>query len=304
MAHAENLANFIDGAVAVKGGQDRSEIVKAFSNVEIPCLTNCMIFTEGTDIPNINTIIMARPTKNLSLFTQCVGRGTRLYPGKEYLTLIDCVGAGDEADFCTAPSLLGLDIKDVPPKMRGQLQGDLFDLPQIAETVMDAPEIWIKNVKRVELWAKQNNYNTHGINFFKMADGSMVVQDIYLPPEDSLGRIEWQGQPEPAQKVFDAVWELLKKEYSEQRALWDLNLAQGWGANPASEKQKAIIAKKIKGFDVSNLTKLEAGQILTRLFSPEPPTSKQIYFLQAHGYDVTNITRNEASKIISRLKSA
>jgi len=302
--HAENLANLIDGAVAVKGGQDRSDIVKAFSNGEIPCLTNCMVFTEGTDLPNIKTIIMARPTKNLSLYQQMVGRAVRLYPGKEHALLIDCVGAGDEADFCTAPSLLGLDIKDVPPKMRGELQGDLFDLPDIAESCMDTPEVWIKNVKIVELWAKNNNYNTHGINFFKMPDGSLFVQDIHLPPEDSLGRIKWQGRLEPAQKVFDAVYELLKNNYSEQRALWDLDLTKRWGEYPASEKQKALIAKKIKGFDVNGLTKFQAGQVLTRLFAPQPPTQKQIYFLQSRGYDTSKLTRQEASKIIGGLKGA
>ena len=303
VAHAENLAKFIDGAVAVKGGQDRSDIVKAFSNGEIPCLTNCMVFTEGTDIPNINTVIMARPTKNLSLYQQCIGRGTRLYPNKEYLTLIDCVGAGDEADFCTAPSLLGLDIKDIPPKLRGQIQGNLFDLPEIVDSVSDTPEVWIKNVQRVELWAKKNNYNTHGINFFRMANGSMLVQDIHLPPEDSLGRINWLGKPEPAQKVFDAVYNLLQKDYSEQRRLWDLGLIQRWGNSPASEKQKALIKKKVKGFDASNLTKFEAGQILTRVLAPEPPTKKQIYFLQSQSYDVSGMTRNEASKIIGGLKN-
>ena len=303
VSHAENLANLIDGAVAVKGGQDRSDIVKAFSNGDIPCLTNCMIFTEGTDLPNVQTVIMARPTKNLSLYTQIVGRGLRLYPDKEYLTLIDCVGAGDEADFCTAPSLLGLNIKDIPPKLRGELQGNLFDLPEIAENCMDTPEVWIKNIQRVELWAKKNNYNTHGINFFRMVDGSMIVQDIHLPPEDSLGRINWLGKPLPAQKVFDAVYDLLQKDYSDQRRLWDLDLIKTWGNSPASEKQKILIKKKVKGFDVSSLTKFEAGQILTRVLAPEPPTKKQIYFLQAHGYDVSKLTRNEASKIIGRLKA-
>ena len=300
VSHAENLARLIPGAVAVRGGEDRTEIVKAFSEGEIPCLTNCMIFTEGTDLPNIQTVIMARPTKNISLYIQMVGRSVRLYPGKEYALLIDCVGA--EADFCTAPSLLGLDINDVPPKMREKVQGDLFDLPEIIEDFQDRPEVWIRNVHRVELWAKRNNYDMHGINFFKMADGTMVVQDIHLPPEDSLGRIEWLGRPEPAQKVFDAVYELLKRDYSEQRKLWDLDLAKGWGSYSASEKQKAIIAKKVKGFDVSNLTKFEAGQVLTRLFAPQPPTEKQIYFLQARGYDVSGMTRQEASRIIGRLK--
>ena len=188
--------------------------------------------------------------------------------------------------------------------MRQKIQGNLFDLPEIMEDFMDTPEVWIKNVHRVELWAKRNNYDTHGINFFKMADGSLFVQDIHLPPEDSLGRIEWLGRLEPAQKVFDAVYELLKRDYSEQRKLWDLDLAKGWGSYPASEKQKAIIAKKVKGLDVSNLTKFEAGQVLTRLFAPQPPTVKQIYFLQSRGYDVTGMTRQEASRIIGGLKSA
>ena len=304
VAHAENLANLIDGAVAVRGGEDRSDIVKAFSEGKIPCMTNCMVFTEGTDLPNIQTVIMARPTKNISLYTQCVGRGVRLYPGKEYALLIDCVGAGDEADLCTAPSLLGLDIKDIPPKLREKVQGDLFDLPEIISEVQDSPEVWIKNVHRVDLWAKRNNYDTHEINFFRMADGSMVVQNIHLPPEDSLGRIEWNGRLEPAQKVFDEVYMLLRNEYSDQRALWDLNLTDKWGNSPASDKQIAIIRKKLPDFDSSSLTKFEAGQVLTRLFAPEPPTPKQVYFLQSRGYDVSKLTRNEASKLIGKLKSA
>ena len=97
---------------------------------------------------------------------------------------------------------------------------------------------------------------------------------------------------------------MLRREYSEQRKLWDLDLTKTWGSQPASEKQKSLISKKVKGFNVSDLTKFEAGQILTRLFAPEPPTKKQIYFLQVRGYDVEGMTRNEASKIIGRLKSA
>ena len=176
VAHAEALAGHIDGAVAVRGGEDRSEIVKAFSAGEIPCLTNCMVFTEGTDLPNVQTVIMARPTKNVSLYQQCIGRGTRLYQGKEYLTLIDCVGAGDDADLCTAPSLLGLDIDDVSPKQRYKLQGNLFDIPEIIEELEDTPQAWITNVRRVELWARNNNYNLHGVNFFRMSDGSMILR--------------------------------------------------------------------------------------------------------------------------------
>ena len=212
-----------------------------------------MVFTEGTDLPNVQTVIIARPTKNESLYQQMVGRGTRLYPDKEYLTLIDCVGVGDEADLCTAPSLLGLDINAVLPSKRNKLQGNLFDLPDIAYEFQDTPEAWIRNVYYVELWAKKNSYNTHNINFFRKSDGSMSIQDIYIPPEDSLGRVMWEGRLEPTQKVIDAVYERLKKDYADKRMLWDLTLIKSWGDMPATEKQRALVRRIAPLFDSDKL---------------------------------------------------
>lgn len=303
VAHAEALAEKIPGAVAVRGGEDRSETVQAFSEGKIPCLTNCMVFTEGTDLPNIQTVIVARPTKNISLYTQMAGRGTRLYPGKEYLTLIDCVGACDEADLCTAPSLLGLDIDDVPSFQRYKLQGDLFDLPEIMTELEDGPEAWIRNVEQVDLWARRNKYNMHGVNYFRMPDGSLILSNprMVIPAEDTLGRIMWNGRPEPAQKVFDEVYSTLCYKHSENRALWDLNLTRHWGNTPATEKQKALIRRNYPEFDVSSLTKFEAGQILTHHFA-QPPTEKQKYVLHRAGYDIEGLSKYDAIQIIRRLK--
>ena len=309
VAHAEALACRIPGAVAVRGGEDRSETVHAFSDGKIPCLTNCMVFTEGTDLPNVQTVIMARPTRNISLYTQAIGRGTRLYPGKEYLTLIDCVGACDEADLCTAPSLLGLDIDNVPAAQRKNLTGSLFDLPEIITELEDTPEAWIRNVEHVDLWARRNRYDMHGVNYFRMPDGSLVLSEpkLKIPSEDSLGRIQWKGRPEPAQKVFDEVYQELVARHSENRALWDLNLTRSWGSSPATEKQKALIRKYIPSYDPERLTKFEAGQILTRCFADgsayEPPTTRQIYVLRRNGYAVGGLSKYDAIKLIGRLKA-
>lgn len=229
---------------------------------------------------------MARPTKNISLYMQCVSRATRLYTNKEYALLIDCVGAGYDIDLCTAPSLLGLDLANVPASKRKELQGDLFDLPELVEKAEDSPEAWIRNVEFVDIWARNNNYDMHGVNYFRMHDGSLVLSEpkIIISPEDSLGRIKWNGQLEPAQKVFDVVYEDLRRNHTNKRALWDLNLTRQWGNSEATDKQKALICKKLPDFDVSSLTKFEAAQILTHCFanspSYEPPTSKQIYVLQ------------------------
>ncbi|MBR1601991.1 MAG: DEAD/DEAH box helicase family protein, partial [Synergistaceae bacterium] len=212
VSHAENLAALIPDAVAVRGGEDRMQTVQDFQSGKIPCLTNCMVFTEGTDIPNINTIIMARPTKNASLYQQAIGRGTRLYPGKDHVLIIDCVGVSKKLDFCTAPSLIGLDISEVPPRNLYKVQGDLFDLPDIVMQMSDCPEAWIRNVEYVDLWARNSNYNLHGVNYFKHPDGTLTVLDRQLPPDDFICSIEYDGALLPAKRVFDLIYEILKED--------------------------------------------------------------------------------------------
>lgn len=99
--HAHHITELINGAVVVTAETpNRSEIIKLFTERKIPCLVNCMVFTEGTDMPLIETIIIARPTRNASLYTQMVGRGLRKHSCKEYLTLIDCVGITGKLDIC------------------------------------------------------------------------------------------------------------------------------------------------------------------------------------------------------------
>lgn len=52
----------------------------------------CDIFNEGIDIPQINQIIMLRPTQSAIVFVQQLGRGLRKYPHKRYLEVLDFIG--------------------------------------------------------------------------------------------------------------------------------------------------------------------------------------------------------------------
>ncbi|KAI4723195.1 DEAD/DEAH box helicase-like protein [Aureobasidium sp. EXF-10727] len=88
--------------------QTRTERLDAFKNGEFPVLLNCGIFTEGTDIPNIDCVLLARPTKSRNLLVQMIGRGLRLHPGKEGCHVIDMV-ASLETGIVTSPTLFGLD---------------------------------------------------------------------------------------------------------------------------------------------------------------------------------------------------
>ncbi|KAL6719900.1 putative ATP-dependent helicase IRC3 [Lecanora helva] len=86
----------------------RSERLESFKNGDFPVLLNCGVFIEGTDIPNIDCVVLARPTKSRNLLVQMIGRGMRLYPDKENCHVIDMV-ASLEVGVVTVPTLFGLD---------------------------------------------------------------------------------------------------------------------------------------------------------------------------------------------------
>lgn len=70
-------------------GNDRRQILDDFKKGKIDVLCNVLVFTEGTDIPNIDSIVLARPTKSRSLLVQMIGRGLRLYEGKTHCHFVD-----------------------------------------------------------------------------------------------------------------------------------------------------------------------------------------------------------------------
>ncbi|KAI9731148.1 MAG: hypothetical protein M1834_005341 [Cirrosporium novae-zelandiae] len=86
----------------------RGERLDAFRNGEFPVLLNCGVFTEGTDIPNIDCVLLARPTKSRNLLVQMIGRGMRLHPTKDNCHVIDFV-TSLQVGVVSAPSLFGLD---------------------------------------------------------------------------------------------------------------------------------------------------------------------------------------------------
>lgn len=271
---AEEIAKRIPGAVVVTGEtKNRAAIIDDFTAGKIPCIVNCMVFTEGTNIPRVETVIIARPTQSESLYAQMVGRGLRLYPGKQKLMLVDCVGVTGRASLCTAPSLLGLDMENVPARKVSDIQGDLFDLPLKIDAASDSPESWVKNIYLVDLWAQEQKYQLHDINFFKMPDGSLVCsladrQSIVIPCPDALGMVNLpDGRRVGMQEAIDEIYTTLQRDYSGCRKLWDVREVKKWGRAPATENQIKHIRDLCKGFDTSGLSRGAASQILNRLFN-------------------------------------
>ncbi|KAG5362292.1 putative ATP-dependent helicase IRC3 [Yarrowia sp. C11] len=96
-----------EGVTGTTKPKTRESIIEEFKNGDIPVIFNCGVFTEGTDIPNIDLVILNRPTKSKGLMMQMIGRGLRLHPGKDHTAVVDLVGTVP-AGMVTAPSLLGL----------------------------------------------------------------------------------------------------------------------------------------------------------------------------------------------------
>lgn len=89
-AFAEGLRKVGIPARAVSGqSYDRQATLHAFAEGDFQVLCNCALLTEGYDAPFVEFIGMARPTKSASLAMQIIGRGTRLYPGKESCLILD-----------------------------------------------------------------------------------------------------------------------------------------------------------------------------------------------------------------------
>lgn len=268
---AQELAARIPGAAVVTGEtKERAEIVQRFTDGEIPCIVNVQVFTEGTDLPRVETVIIARPTTSEALYTQMVGRGLRLHPGKERLNLIDCVGVSKRIPICTAPSLLGVDMSTVPARKAMEVQGMLFELPVKAVSAADCPESWIRNIEIVNLWAQEQAYQTHDVAWFKMPGGDLVLslpdRKLRIPAPDHLGRTRTAaGELIEMQEALDRAFRWLTEFAADARPLWDNASIKRWGKAPASEKQLSLIRRRCRDFDTEGLTKGQASMILNRL---------------------------------------
>ena len=94
-------------AAEVNGqSEDRREVLADFDAGKYNVLCNSMLLTEGWDCPSVDCVVVLRPTKVRSLYSQMVGRGTRLSPGKTDLLLLDFLWMTDKHELCRPADLV------------------------------------------------------------------------------------------------------------------------------------------------------------------------------------------------------
>ncbi|MFE5664756.1 DUF3427 domain-containing protein [Streptomyces niveus] len=99
VAHARFMAEFFRSAglnaVALSGetpSDQRKSALSALRSGELQVIFSVDLFNEGLDIPDVDTLLLLRPTASSTVFLQQLGRGLRRCEGKAVLTVLDFIG--------------------------------------------------------------------------------------------------------------------------------------------------------------------------------------------------------------------
>jgi superfamily II DNA or RNA helicase len=252
--HMTEILNSKGFAAAHVDGEskDIEQNVRAFERNEINVLCNAMLFSEGTDIPCIDCVVPLRPTRSVVLFMQQCGRGTRLYPGKKNLLILDHLWLTRDVGLCHPASLIAptQEISDEATKIASQKPGG-----SIFEEVEEA-EVHIANERERALarYLDANKKRKPG-TIDPLAFGSLVKdKEILLFEAES----QWQKQPATPDQI-----EILARS-----GLDSDNITRGYAATiikTLGSRGKGGLATpkqliKLKQFGVRSPDKLSAEQ--------------------------------------------
>lgn len=266
----------LDGATPLA---DQRRTVKQFEAGELQFLANCDLFVEGADIPSIDCVVFARPTKSQIVYSQAIGRGTRPSPatGKRDCLVLDMVGATNRFDLCTLGSIVGVArVKD-------------------GESIIEAVE---REKKAARAAAEQEE-------MFNRVDGRIVGRDANLfggrapvvfewevIPDQRLAVLRsaggeyhiWRAEGESIYRYADMSWtgtlEGQTPDYREAKLACERSAKERvfggpdapWRSTPASDKQIALLAKLRIPF-APHITKGEAAALIDARFSQRRKTA-------------------------------
>lgn len=89
---AEFYSSLIENSAVVTAktpSKERARIIDEFRSGKIKTVLNCQCLTTGFDHPSLDSIVLAKPTRSIALYSQMIGRGVRIAPGKTRCTVLD-----------------------------------------------------------------------------------------------------------------------------------------------------------------------------------------------------------------------
>ena len=286
VAHAQRLAEIFNRhnpncAIVVHGKTDedeRREKVSAFRRGDYQYLCNCGVFLEGFDVPDVSCIVMARPTKSRSLYSQMAGRGTR-----PIASAIDNLETADERkkaiENSAKPNLLVLDFVGNSTKhhiihatdvLGGDYSDEVIELAQRSLEKANTPRPVIDELQKAERKLREQREQKEAKrrrHVTAKAEYTATTKNIY----------DWFEVP--------------------------FVRSRGWDeGKQISDRQREVLEKA--GFNPDKMEYGQAKNALIRIFHRMENnlcTYRQAKALERMGYtDTKNITFAEASAIISQ----
>ena len=286
--HAKALADRFNQAgmasAAVDGGmpsEERASILHAFATNQLRVLVNCQILTEGYDQPDVDAVVIARPTRSSSLYTQMVGRALRLHPNKTDALILDLTGASDDKSLQTFTRLMktqkkatneetktasskGASPKEDLPMEEGESVGEW--MTRMAENQEKAQAV----ARAINLFANRTRYRWQSVKdmfaicfedtrwayLFRDENDYWPVLEInnqkFIPLHDRAVPLEY------AQGIAEGFLDLLESKVIQKDA--------DWRTAPMSPRQGHILDKYRIRHD-ETWTRGMASDALTRVFA-------------------------------------
>ena len=187
--------------------EEREEAINRLTNEDyhdkIEFIFTVDIFNEGVDIPEVNQILLIRPTQSSIIFIQQLGRGLRKYRNKEYVVIIDFIG-NYKNNFLIPIALSGDRTYDKDYIRKYIIEGN--------KTIPGASSINFDEISKRRIYESINNTNFSKISLFK---------EKYKNLKFKLGRIPYlldfykNGELDPSlilnHNSFDTYYNFLKK---------------------------------------------------------------------------------------------
>lgn len=276
--------------------EDRRLLLRQFSEGQLDMLLNCMVLTEGTDLPRASAILHLKPTRSATLYEQMTGRGLRLFPGKEDCLVIDMVDIASKHTLQAAPMLYGLPpMLDVQGKTLREAEEEFdrlreghegVDFDALLKGVTSLGDLGKKlatlNVWNVEplpegiLAASTLDWVRNGEVLrlsYPWLDGneSLLVQKDMLGHWDVVTTFRPRDSHEVRQRtIVTGVRELLEatvraEQYVATQRGQVVNMKRrdaSWKGAPATPKQKAFLQRLKVPFNPQTISKGEAGRLI------------------------------------------
>lgn len=253
-------ADFVSG----QKGKANGEVFARFRSGNIRFLCSCQLVVEGYDEPGIDTIVMLRPTLSRIVYSQAIGRGTRLAAGKDHCLLVEFTYNSNKHKLVSPFELMGDNLSErVVDRAVGLEQEGDVDFLAVLEN-MNAHQYDIK-----EIVARAMPKNFSFMSFNPLDIGDMV--NVALDKESQVWFEGRQLKGRPTEKQVDILSRFMIDSSSLTKATAS-TLIGGLiesGAIPArgyaSDKQSAFLRRLYPGQDFPpGITKAMAGVLITK----------------------------------------